>query len=147
LMIFACVFGYYLLDQRKMLSLISRFVLMRDVFSTMLHTPFSFLVWFWPDSIISHFSQGRSLVVGSYFPGNMLIDSSHNIIIDILFQYGIVPILLIGWYLYRHWRGQKEDLQIAILLGVIFLALNVFVISHIIILILLLIAYTRIREV
>lgn len=68
----------------------------------------------------------------------MLIDSSHDVYIDILFQYGILPLLLIARFLYLAWQGQKEELQIAIALGGVFLSLNVFVVVHILILALLL---------
>ena len=68
----------------------------------------------------------------------MSIDSSHNVFIDILFQYGVFPLLIVGYALITTWKNQKEELQIAILLGGIFLALNVFVVTHIVTLILLL---------
>jgi O-antigen ligase len=95
--------------------------------------PVSFLIGFGPDSLLSHFSTFRSQIVNSYFPSDMLIDSSHNIVIDIFFQYGALPLILIGFFLYRYFNNQKEELQFAILLGGVFLLLNVFVIVHIVV--------------
>lgn len=132
-----CMANIYL-DPDKILSFMSRFVLMYECILMMLWDPISFLIWFGLDSILTHFSLDRSILVNSYFPVNMSIDSSHNVFIDILFQYGIFPILIIGYALITTWKNQKEELQIAILLGGIFLALNVFVVAHIVTLILLL---------
>ena len=88
----------------------------------------------------------RSTLVNSYFPTNMSIDSSHNIFIDMLFQFGIVPLLIIGYTLSTTWKNKKEELQIAILLGGIFLALNVFVVTHIVVLSLLLYIMGRSKD-
>lgn len=133
--------GSLYLDPDKMGSLMSRFVLMWESISMMLRDPVSLLIWFGPDSLLTHFATERSSIIDAYFPTTSLIDSSHNIVIDILFQYGIVPLLLIGWYLYRYWYNQKGELQSAILLGGIFLVLNVFVVVHIVILSLLMVSY------
>ncbi len=135
--IICLIIGSYLLDSDKILSLMSRLVLMSESLSMMFHNPVSFLIGFGPDSLLSHFATLRSQMVNSYFPSNMLIDSSHNIIIDILFQYGIVPIMLMGYFLYRYFGNQKEELQIAILFGIVFLSLNVFVVVHMVVLALL----------
>ncbi len=138
--------GSYLLDPDKILSLTSRFVLMRESLSVMFADPVSFLIGFGPDSLLSHFTTPRSQIVNSYFPSNMLIDSSHNILIDIFFQYGIVPIILIGYFLYWYFSNQKGELQIAILLGIVFLSLNVFIVVHMIVLALLMILMLRTKQ-
>ena len=141
----AAILGGYMagiyLNPDKILSFMSRFVLMSETLSMMTRDPISFLIGFGPDSILAHFSLDRSTLVNSYFPVNMSIDSSHNVFIDILFQYGIFPILIIGYALITTWKNQKEELQIAILLGGIFLALNVFVVTHIVIFALLMAVY------
>ena len=128
-------------DPEKLLSLTSRFVLMRESIFLMTKDPISFLIWFGPDSILTHFSLDRSILVNSYFPSSMSIDSSHNMFIDILFQYGILPILMIGHALVTIWRNKIEELQIAILLGGIFLALNVLVVTHIVVFAILVVSY------
>ena len=92
---------------------------------------------------MTYFAQDRSILINSYFPANMSIDSSHNVFIDILFQYGIFPILIIGYALITTWKNQKKDLQIAILLGGVFLTLNVFVVAHIVVLCLLILISMR----
>ena len=132
-----------LIDPTKFLSLSSRFVLMRESLLMMTRDPISFLIGFGPDSILTYFSLDRSILVNSHFPANMSIDSSHNVFIDILFQYGILPILIIGYALSIIWKNQKEELKIAILLGGIFLALNVFVVAHIVVLCLLILISMR----
>jgi hypothetical protein len=129
---------YRVIDPEKLLSLTSRFVLMKESLMMLLHDPISLLIGFGPDSLMSHFSTARSALVSAYFPSYEIIDSSHNILIDIIFQYGSLPIGAIGYTLWRWWKSQKEDVQIAILLGVWFLLLNVFVVVHLMILVLLL---------
>lgn len=131
--------GSFSLDPDKMLSLMSRFILMRESLSIMLREPISLLIWFGPDSLLTYFSTARSSAIDAYFPPTSLIDSSHNIFIDILFQYGVLPLFLIGWSVYRYWNNQPEELYIAAILGLLFLALNVFVITHIIVLSLLIV--------
>ncbi len=128
------VWAVYLIDPNKLLSLSSRFVLMRESLSVMLYSPVSLLFWFWPDSLLSYFSYNRSDLIDSYFPKNMLIDSSHNIIIDILFQYGIFPLVLFGYFFYKNREKLHTPIGLAILLILIFLILNVFVVTHVILL-------------
>jgi hypothetical protein len=138
LLVIASVYiGGHMLDSDKILSLMSRFVLMWESIRIMLWNPISFLMGFGPDSLIEHFAHDRAIIIDSYFPSNMNIDSSHNIFIDILFQYGIVSLGVILYSGWSHLKKQKEELQSAVLLGGIFLSLNVFVIVHILILILL----------
>ncbi len=140
-------FASLYIDPQKILSLTSRFVLMRESISMMMSSPMSFLVGFGPDSIITHFAQKRSILVNSYFPVSMHIDSSHNIIIDILFQYGCILLFVIVWLLYRYWHKQPEQLQIALIIGSLFLILNVFVIVHIMILALLVVLISKSEKV
>jgi hypothetical protein len=111
---------------------------MKESFIMLLHDPLSLFIGFGPDSLASHFSITRSSLVSAYFPNNEIIDSSHNILIDIIFQYGILPIGTIGYILWLWWKNKKEDVQAAILLGILFLSLNVFVVVHLMILALLL---------
>lgn len=92
--------AYQWIDTEKLLSLTSRFVLMKESLMMMLQYPFSLLIGFGPDSLASHFSIIRSSLVSSYFPNHEIIDSSHNILIDIIFQYGILPIGIIGYTLW-----------------------------------------------
>lgn len=110
--------AYHRIDPEKLLSLMSRFILMKESLIMMFREPLSLLIGFGPDSLASHFSIARSTVINSYFPNNEIIDSSHNILIDIVFQYGIFPIILISSSLIRSWKNQKEYAQAAILLGV-----------------------------
>ena len=140
------VWGYGFIASDKLLSLTSRFVLMRESISMMFNEPLSLLVGFGPDSLIHHFGWVRSDIVSAYFPSWEIIDSSHNMLIDIWFQYGILPIMTIGYWLYRIWRTQKEDIQIAVLLGIWFLLLNVFVVVHLVLLAILMIAREKVSS-
>ncbi len=137
------VLGIFLLfswfDPAKLLSLQSRFILMVESLSMIVIQPLSLLIGFGPESLLTHFSTTRSTLVDAYFPSMMLIDSSHNIIIDILFQYGILPIWLCVSLLIRKRQSLSSPVWIAVLLLLIFLTFNVLVISHIVILILLIV--------
>lgn len=131
---------YSSVEPSKFLSLESRFVLMKETFGIMIQYPISFFIGFGPDSILSYFSHMRSSLVNLYFPRDMLIDSFHNIFLDIFFQYWIIPFVLFFSMLYKERRNILSPFGLAILLILFFLSLNVFVISHII-LISLLVAY------
>ena len=144
------VFGIFLLfswfDPAKLLSLESRFVLMAEALSMMVTQPLSLLIWFGPESLLTHFSEARSTLVNAYFPSTMLIDSSHSIIIDSLFQYGILPVLLCISFLFRKRRSFGSPLWISTILLLVFLAFNVLVISHMMILILIIIEFGRYQK-
>jgi hypothetical protein len=99
--------------------------------------PLSLFIWFGPDSLLIHFSLARSALVDAYFPSTMLIDSSHSIIIDTLFQYGILPVIIGIIFLFKKKQCLGSPVWLSVLVLLIFLAFNVLVISHIIILILL----------
>ena len=128
-----------LLDPMKLLSLQSRFVLMQESIKIMFVHPISLLVGFGPDALLTQFSLSRSTLVSAYFPQNMLIDSSHNIFIDILFQYGAFPVFLLIRFLFIAWNKLTTPIGLSISLLLGFLTFNVFVVSHLIILILLLV--------
>lgn len=125
---------FSIIDPSKLLSFESRFILMRETIVAMFQYPISLIFWFGPDSLLSYFSQVRSLLVGQYFPDSMLIDSSHNILIDILFQYGIIPISLFISFLYSKRSYLPAPIGLSLILLSVFLMFNVFVVSHIIML-------------
>ncbi|MBC7504065.1 hypothetical protein H7169_03765 [Candidatus Gracilibacteria bacterium] len=126
-----------LLDPVKLLSLQSRFILMKESMLVIFAHPVNILIGFGPDSLLTQFSIARSTLVDAYFPQNMLIDSSHNIFIDILFQYGIFPVYLILRFIIINYEKLTTPTGLSIVLLLTFLTFNVFVISHIIVLILL----------
>lgn len=136
----------YCIEPIKFLSLESRFILMKETLCIMLQNPLSFFIGFWPDSILLYFSQIRSSHVNLYFPSGMLIDSSHNLLIDTLFQYGITPIVLLFFFLYQARNHILSSVGIWVLLIIFFLLLNVFVITHIVLLILLIVNISRISN-
>jgi len=136
----------YCIEPIKFLSLESRFILMKETLYVMLQNPLSFFLGFWPDSILLYFSQIRSPLVNLYFPSGMLIDSSHNLLIDTLFQYGITLIFLLFLVLYQVRRHILSSVGVGMLLIIIFLLFNVFVITHIVLLILLIVYISRISN-
>lgn len=70
---------------------------MKELIGVVLSHPMSLCIGFGPDSILSYFAGFRSDLVNNYFPSDMNIDSSHNIFIDTIFQYGILPVI---YYIY-----------------------------------------------
>lgn len=134
--IFFWIVGYISLDPEKLLSLMSRFVLMRESFVALISYFPALLFGFGPDSVYSYFSDVRSWLINQYFPPSSSIDSFHSIWIDILFQYWVIVLWLLIISICKLWKYQKEDTRIAILLGSIFLWLNVFVVAHIVLLVL-----------
>ncbi len=129
--------AYFFLSPDKLLSFQSRFVLMDELWTNMVQYPFAFLFWFGPESIISYFSWERTSLVNSYFPSTSAIDSSHNIFLDFLFQYGIFPLIFLWHILSRIWKSLQAQSQEWIILGCIFLSFNVTITAHVIMLILL----------
>lgn len=126
------------LDNMKALSFESRFVLMSESLRALTMNPLGIIVWFGPDSILSYFSENRSQWVELYFPSRMNIDSSHNLYIDILFQYGIFPLFLLVYSLPKKISKDAIPLIHSIVLLGIYLAFNVFVVTHILLFLLLL---------
>lgn len=129
--------GYYFLSSDKLLSLTSRFVLMRELFGEMKSYIPSFFIGFWPESVMEYFNKTRSAIISAYFPSGNVIDSSHNIFIDIAFQYGIFPIFLWGYSLSKTWKNLSLPGKEGLVLGLAFLSFNPYVLTHIILLILL----------
>jgi hypothetical protein len=131
--------AFVFIDKEKLLSLESRFILMNESLGVLFSNPVWFFIGFWSESILQYFSQVRSILINSYFPSSMLIDSSHNMIIDIIFQYGIFPIVIFMWFLYKNWHKILTPVGLSILLGILFLSLNVMVVSHVLVLILMIV--------
>lgn len=96
--------GYFLLPPDKLLSLTSRFVLMRETLGIMIQYPLSFLFGFGPDSIVRAYDFARSAVIDNYFPKGSAIDSSHNILVDVLFQFGAVFLIYAIYAMYHIWK-------------------------------------------
>jgi len=111
---------------------------MREVASQLISYPLTLFTGFGPESILRFFMGLRSAVVDSYFPPESLIDSSHNILLDIVFQYGIVPVLFIGWYIRRNWQILHPSARAGSILGILFLMGNPYVVVHIVLISLLL---------
>ncbi len=138
---------FSLIDPLKLLSFESRFILMKESIMVIIQHPISLVFWFGPESLLSYFSYTRSIFVNQYFPESMLIDSSHNIFIDILFQYGIIPIYFFIYCLYLKGSHLRSSIGLSIILLSIFLMFNVFVVSHIIVLFLFIIYLLKNKKV
>ncbi len=142
--IFMIALGYLslrLIPEEKLLSLESRFVLMQEIWTVMVWYPLSFFFGFGPESIYTYFGGLRTTLIDSYFPASSAIDSSHNIFLDFLFQYGLLPLVLLGYFLSQIWSKMIHAAREGFILGILFLSLNVVVTSHMILLILLLFLY------
>lgn len=103
---------------------------MREVFIEMIRFPLSFITGYGPEAILRFFSESRSLIVDSYFPRGSLIDSSHNILLDFVFQYGILPLILLGTMTYRSWNTWNPYARASWILGIVFLMWNPYVVIH-----------------
>ncbi len=146
-----CIYIWWqIIDETKLLSLESRFILMKEAVSSLLQSHYAMITGFWPDSILTYFTEYRSVSVNSYFPQNMLIDSSHNALLDIWYQYGVIPIFCIFLGLWKHRSQLVSSIGIAYVIGITFLFFNVFVLMHILLLalfaIILLKEYQQIHE-
>lgn len=122
---------YYIMPAEKLLSLESRWILMRDIWTYMVQHPFDMIVWHGPESIIGLFSMYPSLDIARYFPQGSIIDSSHNILLDIVYQFGIIPLLLIFFWIRTRGVGSNTHSQAWALLGILFLMMNPYVLVHI----------------
>lgn len=137
-LIVACsmvISGYFLLSPDKLLSLTSRFVLMRETLAIMMQYPLSWSIGFGPDSLVRAYDFGRSALIDSYFPKGSAIDSSHNIFIDILFQFGGIFLGFAIYVLSSLWKRLPTMSQEWIVLWLIFLSLNPYILLHVILLI------------
>lgn len=122
-------------DSEKWISLISRFVLMKYTLIGESISPISLFFGHGPDAITQIFALMRPEEVDQYFPRNSIIDSSHNIWIDIFVSYGLSGLVLCIWYMSRGWSKRDIFRKSSIVLSIIFLSLNVVVISHLIVLV------------
>jgi hypothetical protein len=103
---------------------------MREVASQLLSYPLAFFTGFGPESIIRFFMGVRSAIIDSYFPRNSIIDSSHNIILDIVFQYGTLPIILLASAIYKNYHTWNPHARESWILGIAFLMFNPYVVVH-----------------
>lgn len=127
---------YFSFPYDKFLSLESRFVLMRELWTVMVWYPLSFVIWFWPESIIQYFNLSRSDAINAYFPSGSAIDSSHNIILDFIFQYGILLLWVIVYGIRKISFLWSSSVLQGALLWVLFLSLNVTITAHLILIML-----------
>jgi hypothetical protein len=128
----AIVLGYIYIPPDKLLSFTSRWVLMREVALQIISYPFTLFTGFGPESILRFFMGVRSAIIDSYFPPESLIDSSHNILLDIVFQYGIVIPGYIGYIIYKNWNSQSAYARASWILGIMFLMFNPYIVTHLV---------------
>lgn len=142
LVFFSFVFVYFSAPEEKLLSFESRGVLMMDVIKNIPHNPIALITGYGPDSIISLYSQNRSMQINKYFPESSAIDSSHNIILDVLYSYGVLVLGYVIWTIRNRWSNLRIQEQAGCILGILFFSLNVIVTAPLILLILLIYAST-----
>jgi hypothetical protein len=73
----------------------------------------------------------------------MIIDSSHNIIIDILFSYWLIGFTIVTWYIMNSWKRLSYTNKSICILGFLFFSLNVIVIVPLLIFIFALQSHTN----
>ncbi len=129
---------FFFLPHEKMLSFESRFVLMYETLSPLFSSVRHFLFGFGPDAIIEYFHWYRNTMLNAYFPANMHIDSSHNMFIDFVFQYGVVTFAGLIFFLVRRYRHLSDFERQAFWLGSIFFSLNVIVLAPLLIFVIIL---------
>ncbi len=121
-------------DSDKWLSLTSRFILMKYVFLGYIDgSALSIMFGNGPDSISWFFAESRVTEINAYFPENMIIDSSHNMILDILFSYWLIGLGICTSYAMNSWKNISHTNKSVIILGLLFFSLNVIVIVPILI--------------
>ena len=124
------ILWYHYIPTEKLLSLSWRFVLMWELLLQLIQFPLWIITGLGPEAILRFFSESRSVLVDSYFPRDSLIDSSHNILLDLVFQYGIIPIILFGYYINKNWKTWNSHARVSSLLGIVFLLFNPYVVMH-----------------
>ncbi len=129
-------------DTEKWLSLVSRFILMKHVCISSLDSSISIIFWHGPDAIIRYFSDIRAWEIDAYFPAHMIIDSSHNLFIDIFSIYGVIGVGVFVYIIIHRWKHLDHLSKGGLILWLSFLSLNVFVISHLMLIVYLL-CYTK----
>ncbi len=125
---------YALIPPDKLLSLTSRWVLMREAWTELVRYPLSLITGYGPESVLRFFMDSRTPIVDAYFPADSMIDSTHNTLLDILFQYGLLPISLVWWYIVRNHHDWHPHARESAILGIAFLMLNPYVVTHLILL-------------
>ena len=81
------------------------------------------------DRIIDFYNGERSLEVNRYFPSNMTIDSSHNLLIDLLYKFGILSILAIYLAIKKVSQKIPSKSIYMLILGISFFSLNVTIVA------------------
>jgi O-Antigen ligase len=122
------IFSQLIVWSEKWLSFTSRFILMKETLVWATDNIFYFLFGHGPNGIIEYYNGDRSFEVNQYFPSNMTIDSSHNLLIDIFYKFGIVAILAIAFALWKYARKLTNESKAILTLGILFFSLNVTII-------------------
>lgn len=108
---------------------------MRETLGIMIQYPLSFLFGFGPDSIVRAYDFVRSAVIDNYFPKGSAIDSSHNIVVDMLFQFGTVFLIYAIYAMYHIWKKLPKMSKEGFILWLAFLSLNPYILAHCIMLV------------
>lgn len=124
------IIWYFYIPHDKFLSLVGRFVLMHEIWANLIQYPSIFIFWAGPESVLRFFSDSRTEIVDMYFPHESIIDSSHNIFLDIVFQYGVIPFIFLGYILYRNHPSWNWYARTAFVLGILFLSFNPYVVTE-----------------
>ncbi len=124
ILIFACSAAalFALLPREKILSFESRIALQEDIISDISFP--EILVWKWIGSIEEHFRETRNQKIQKYFPNHFIIDSSHNIFVDFLYEFGIIWLGIFLLYFWYFWKCFEYGEKIICILFFLFFSFN-----------------------
>lgn len=105
---------------------------MVELLREIIRFPLSLITGYGPEAVLKFFSESRTSTVDAYFPQGSIIDSSHNIFLDIIFQYGIMPIILLIAVVSNRWNTWNPHARASWILGIMFLMFNPYVVVHLI---------------
>ena len=103
---------------------------MGELLREIIRFPLSLITGYGPEAVLKFFSESRTATVDSYFPRESIIDSSHNIFLDIIFQYGIMLIILLIAVVSKQWSTWNLHARASWILGIAFLMFNPYVVIH-----------------
>lgn len=130
LIIFSLIIIWFLSDFKSW-SIMTRFVLWKDSFNLIFFNFKTFLLWYWPDTLGIVFENYRSSELLSYVSKSIFIDSTHNILLDIIFSYWIITFWLILYLLRKVLFGLQINWQKEVaFLFFIFFFFNIPVLPH-----------------
>lgn len=95
-------FWFFLIPSEKKLSFESRIILQKNILQNIKFP--EILIGNGVGSVERFFENPRSGEIQKYFPQEMTIDSSHNIFVDFLYEFGMIWCGIIVYLFYKNWK-------------------------------------------